>query len=486
MVDTRSFWNLSGLSNAALLGGLSRLVGSGRRLLAEVIAHLAEVEERRLHLDSGYGSMFAYCVSRLGLSEDEACRRIEAARIARRHPAIYPLLASGQLSLSVIALLKPHLEDTHSKDLFDLVSGKSVSHARELLAARFPRPDVPSRIRKLPTSQPVPGRTDEDKHAAPQPLPLSGAYQAHAMPTPPPAATAPEPASSFNPQPPNHQPHSDTPHSAPLRSPPPEPPVHDVPPVRPSRASRAIEPLSAARFRIQLTADAALKDKLVLARDLMRHTIPDGDFAPILSRALDLLIEQLMKRRFGARGKHPAAAHSNHDGPKGAPADEPVITHASTTQSSNTAPDAYPPPDPVPVLPSTETNPRRAAACAPPPAARQPAPSSPAASRKTAPEPRPGKTIARSTRRIVSERDGLRCTWQSPDGRRCESRAWLENDHADPRARGVGSEPENIRLLCRAHNQRAAELHYGRGHMTDAITRAQKRRSPAPAPAPSP
>ena len=59
MHSTRPFWNLGGLTNAALLGGLSRLVGSSRQLLAEVVAHLAEVEERRLHLDSGYGSMFA-------------------------------------------------------------------------------------------------------------------------------------------------------------------------------------------------------------------------------------------------------------------------------------------------------------------------------------------------------------------------------------------------------------------------------------------
>jgi len=41
------FWELGGLTDPALLGGLSRLVGSGRQLLAEVVAHLAEVEERR-------------------------------------------------------------------------------------------------------------------------------------------------------------------------------------------------------------------------------------------------------------------------------------------------------------------------------------------------------------------------------------------------------------------------------------------------------
>ena len=104
-----AFWKLDTLSDRQLLDGLGAVLGSGRRLTAELVAHLGEVEDRRLHLEAACSSMFSYCVNRLGLSEDEACRRIEVARLARRHPAMFPLLASGQLSLSVAALLKPHL-----------------------------------------------------------------------------------------------------------------------------------------------------------------------------------------------------------------------------------------------------------------------------------------------------------------------------------------------------------------------------------------
>jgi hypothetical protein len=177
----------------------------------------------------------------------------------------------------------------------------------------------------------------------------------------------------------------------------------------------------------------------------MRHTVPDGDFAAILSRALDLLIEQLMKRRFGARGNaHPPVAHP-----------VPVSRSMGAEPSSANLPGARQPP----ATPSTKARPE--------------------ASTK-------GRTqaISRATRRTVCERDGLRCTWRGPDGVRCESRAWLENDHADPRGRGGSSEPENIRLLCRAHNQRAAELHYGRSHMADAIVRARRQRAPASSPTP--
>src|SRR5262245_30171318 len=142
------FWKLENLSDGAVLGGVSELLGSSRRLLAALLARLGEVEERRLHLAAGYSSMFAYCVARLALSEDEAYRRVEVARLARQFPAMFPLLAEGRVSLSVAALLKAHITTDNARELLQLVSGVSVQRARELLAARFPKPDVRAVIRK--------------------------------------------------------------------------------------------------------------------------------------------------------------------------------------------------------------------------------------------------------------------------------------------------------------------------------------------------
>src|SRR5690242_14588477 len=56
MVATRM--RLSDVSNDELLAGLTNLVGEGRRIIAKTIASLAEVEERRLHLDLACSSMF--------------------------------------------------------------------------------------------------------------------------------------------------------------------------------------------------------------------------------------------------------------------------------------------------------------------------------------------------------------------------------------------------------------------------------------------
>lgn len=73
------------------------------------------------------------------------------------------------------------------------------------------------------------------------------------------------------------------------------------------------------------------------------------------------------------------------------------------------------------------------------------------------------------------ERDGLRRTWVSPDGVRCESRAWLEYDHIKPRGLGGGDEPSNLRIRCRAHNHLAAEHAYGQPAIERIIVR---RRAP--------
>jgi len=62
----------------------------------------------------------------------------------------------------------------------------------------------------------------------------------------------------------------------------------------------------------------------------------------------------------------------------------------------------------------------------------------------------------------VRERDQHQCTYISPDGRRCSERCGLQVDHIEPFALGGASEFSNLRLLCRPHNQFAAEKSFGR------------------------
>ncbi|ABS27584.1 HNH endonuclease [Anaeromyxobacter sp. Fw109-5] len=77
----------------------------------------------------------------------------------------------------------------------------------------------------------------------------------------------------------------------------------------------------------------------------------------------------------------------------------------------------------------------------------------------------PTSTIPAIVRREVWKRDGGRCAWVAPDGRRCDSRWQLELDHIQPQALGGPSTVENLRVACKSHNLLHAEQTYGREHM---------------------
>jgi 5-methylcytosine-specific restriction endonuclease McrA len=83
---------------------------------------------------------------------------------------------------------------------------------------------------------------------------------------------------------------------------------------------------------------------------------------------------------------------------------------------------------------------------------------SPSAAPVATPNPDLKRRCPAAVARAVFLRDGQQCSYVSPDGRRCSARRWLELDHIDPFALGGESTVENLRLRCRAHNQRHARL----------------------------
>src|SRR5262245_56210261 len=141
---------LADLSNEELLSGLSAFVGDERRLLARLIAYLGEVEERRLHLEAAYPSLFEYCIRRLGMSDGEAFRRITAARLARQFPTILTKVEQGDIHLSALILLRDYLTQSNHAELLREACGKTKREVQQMLAARFPKPDAPTSIRSLP------------------------------------------------------------------------------------------------------------------------------------------------------------------------------------------------------------------------------------------------------------------------------------------------------------------------------------------------
>ena len=65
-----------------------------------------------------------------------------------------------------------------------------------------------------------------------------------------------------------------------------------------------IEPLSPARYKVSFTASAELRDKLERLQALMRSSVPDGDLARIIDRAVSEKLERLEAKRF-AKTKAP-------------------------------------------------------------------------------------------------------------------------------------------------------------------------------------
>jgi hypothetical protein len=151
---------LSGLSDRELLARVKALVAQERATTLDILAHLNEVERRRLHLGLGYPSLFEYCTRHLGYSKSAAGRRIHAARCVRDYPEVYGLLEKNEVNLITVSLIASILTESNAKDLIAKVRGKTQGEVEEIVATY--RPPVSMRDRARPVcvavAEPVAGR----------------------------------------------------------------------------------------------------------------------------------------------------------------------------------------------------------------------------------------------------------------------------------------------------------------------------------------
>jgi hypothetical protein len=266
-----STYSLTHLDDGVLLRDLAALVARDRATTAELLAHIAEVDTRRLYAPAAHPSMFSYCVHVLRLSEEAAFRRIHAARAARRFPAIFPALADGRLHLTAVILLAPHLTDDTIEELLAAAAYRTKAEIEQLLARRFPRPDVPTLIQAIALA----------------PSPDAGQVSPRTV----------EP----------HAPESVGQHALErVEAPAPRPKV---------------APLAPQRFALQVTIGQGTYEKLKHAQDLRGHELPSGDVAQVLDRALDALIGRLEKRKFAATSKPRPRSRRASKGKRHVPAD---------------------------------------------------------------------------------------------------------------------------------------------------------------------
>ena len=256
-------YELTHLSNAALLHDLEALAVRESVATALLLAHVAEADARRLYAPAGYPSMFAYCVEKLHLSEDAAYYRIRAARTARQFPVIFDAVAEGRLHLTAVCLLAPHLTAENAGELIEAATHRRKAEIEELVAGRFHGGAKPARVaavRALPRLTPEVETTLMGDLLAPDRV----------------EAPHPEPMGS--------------PELVPARVAAREPDDQPVP----ARVD------SGQRFLVQVAISKSTHDKLCRVQALLSHAVPEKDLAQVLDRALDALIATLEKRKLGA------------------------------------------------------------------------------------------------------------------------------------------------------------------------------------------
>jgi hypothetical protein len=236
------------------------------------------VDDRRLYARFAVPSLFAYCREVLRFSEFEACARIAVARASRSHPMLLDMLEDGRIHLSGLAKLVPHLTVENRDALLRSATHRSKREIEELIAELSPRPDVPESVRRLeartvPLSAvpavvlPPSGECRSDAEAG---LPCLGKVNAGRAVG---ACVQRDNISGLA--------------SA-------ERTVEGAE----SRAA-AIQPLGAGRYRIQLTASAALRDKLERLQGFMRSSRNDACLAAVIEAAVDEKLQRLDARRRG-------------------------------------------------------------------------------------------------------------------------------------------------------------------------------------------
>ncbi|MBI3018718.1 MAG: HNH endonuclease [Deltaproteobacteria bacterium] len=320
---------ISNLKDKELLEKFGVLVREEKEATAHVIAHLAEIDRRKLYADEGYSSLFSYCVEKYHYSESEAFLRIQAARLVHTSPEVINLLEDNKATLTTLKLIAPHLTSQNKEKIFKEVEHKTKRETEQLVATLFPSTEeVKDTIRKLPTQ-------------TAQNLTRSG------------TSTLVK--------------------------------------------KEAMKPLAPKRFKVEFSASEELTKKIQRAKEILRHKYPQGKLEDILDDALELLLEKKDPERKIQRGQLIKKEVSQKE--QGAFLEMPLAL-------SDTIRSRY---------------------------------------------------VPEKIKQVIWKRDQGQCSYTSSEGKKCGERNFLELDHVHPWGLGGNSTLENLRLLCRTHNQWRSE-----------------------------
>jgi hypothetical protein len=404
------------LSDVELLTATRSLVGRSNQLLAALLAHLGEVEARGIHRIGACSSLYTYCIYELRYSEDEAFRRVAAARLVRRFPALLDAIATGELHLTGLLMLGPHLTEENISRVLLRAKYRTKKEVARLVRELDPLPEVPPRIEPLgpalarlvptaPTWQAFVSSLCPVRELSPGERPRDWMEDARDWTEDATEGEAAAPAGFML---------SD----------------NETVSTRAGASGQAptAEPLSPQRYKVQFTAGEEYVKLVEEAQALLSHSAPRATLDEIHLRAMRALVADLKRR------KHAVVAR-------------PRKRSAASMDASRSAAE------------------RESAQKSPPESESELPPSDAESGQSQVESEHPrwrGRNVPAVVRRAVFERDEARCTYADALGRRCAETHRLELHHLRAFARGGEHTEENLTLRCHVHNALAAEQDFGR------------------------
>jgi hypothetical protein len=435
--------------------------------LAALLAHLAEVEARGLHRTRACASLYTYCIYELRFSEDAAARRAGAAKLVKRFPLLLDAIANGELHLTGLLMLGPHLTPENVLDVLARAKFRTKKELTKLVRQLHPLPLVPDLVEPLGVAPlPSPRLTWEHYVTSLAPvvreLPLGERPQDWANDTSEvEPSLAPHAGQSIDVLRAGQSidvlragqsidvlragqsidaPHAgqsiDVPHAGQsidaledstiavgATSVPPAParvtqPRSALPPLP---APCPLLPLSPPQqYRMQFSTTEEHVQLVERATSLLAHCASGKSLGELHLQAMRLLVQALEKQKFAVTIR-----------PRRQPS-------TPTSETRDQAPETR---DEIEVKVSV-------------------------AGVESGPEPvRRSRHVPAAIRRTVFERDGGRCTYVDERGERCRETHRLELHHRQPFGKLGPHTTTNLTLHCPAHNLLAAERDFGTEHM---------------------
>jgi 5-methylcytosine-specific restriction endonuclease McrA len=399
------------LSDSQLIQRLDALVHKERETTLEVIRHIIEFDRRKLYLGIGYSSLYDYCTMHLGMSESAAMRRIKTARCIREFPEIFSLLTKNELNLTSVCMIAGILNDDNKKEVLKESRFKSKRQMEEIVGRYKPGKDMSDRVRTIFVKTPLEEAAD--------------AIAAHAN------ESGNKSFNDIRSNPDNSKQQNWVKSTTAGGG-------------EKSAASSALGPCISGtapahatvlkkKYKLEFTIEPECMKNLEEAKAILSTKYPKGvALGKLLEEALDAYLDKHSpERKKKRREKREAKKQERKSEEQDNRAQENKIEKYGKKNSRKNKTEVRSSENRSPKYSKHEDN----------------------------------RYIPQTVQDEVFARDEGRCAYVSPGGMRCNSTWDLQIDHIIPFAKGGGHSMDNLRILCRAHNQHEAETTYGKQYM---------------------